>query len=106
MNTDNNTEHGWELSGCRKRPLNTTRVNELWKYGQKLLLNHPTINPKFRTRIENICPYTDNTSDEKYGDVIVMIARFIPFPSSLLTSNSPKGFLRVWDGTGPPVTDP
>lgn len=104
--TTTTTRCEWELSGCQKRPLDTSRVGELWRYGQRLLLNRPTINPKFRTRIENICPYTDNESEEKYGDIIVMIARFIPYPSSRLTSNSPRGFLRVWDGTGPPATDP
>jgi hypothetical protein len=98
----------WEITGCRKTPLSLTRLRELWFYGQDLLSKYPTVNPKYRINIESIAPYNSNekSDSKKYGDLTVMVARIIPFPISIRTNNSPKGFLRVWDGTGNPVTDP
>ncbi len=101
------THNNWEIQGCQKTPLVMSRVSELWEYGQQLLSNHPMVDPKFRFTIENISSsnHLDCTSETKYGDLTLMVANIIPFPASQQTELTPKGFLRGWDGTGPPDSD-
>ena len=97
----------WDVCGSIKTPLYQPRVKELWSYGKLLLSKRPSIREDFRFTIQGVQPYTngDNT-DTRYGDMIIMIARVIPFPISLNTPQSPKGFIRAWDGTGNSTTDP
>lgn len=40
------------------------------------------------------------------GDTTVMVTSILPFPAMELNGCTPRGFLRVWDGTGIPISDP
>lgn len=52
-----------------------------------------------------------NTHVEAYGeanargDLTVMVAAVIPLPDEDTSGGTPRGFLRVWDGTGVPKSD-
>jgi hypothetical protein len=39
------------------------------------------------------------------GDLTAIICSVIPYPEDKQTLTSPKGLLRVWDGTGGPRSD-
>jgi hypothetical protein len=100
-------EQDWAIKGCQKTPLIMSVVKELWIHGQELLSSHPNANPKFRIGIEDVISNSNtNAEEENYGDLTVMVTNIIPFPRSRESTSSPKGFLRVWDGTGPPQCDP
>lgn len=107
---DQNNNEPWNVQGCQKTRLNMSRVVELWEYGQNLMTKRSTVkNASYRMMIENIetAPETTNNAPNKdFGDMIVMVANVIPFPTALQSSSSPRGFLRAWDGTGPSSSDP
>jgi hypothetical protein len=55
--------------------------------------------------------HTDNRV-EKYqdsiprGDVTLLVCAILEMAPEKRSSATPRGFLRVWDGTGPPTSDP
>ncbi len=86
-----------------------SRVKELWKFGQEAMAKRSTVDASFRMMIENVETTPESNLDpqnKNYGDLIVMVTNVIPFPASLRSRTSPRGFVRVWDGTGPSSTDP
>ncbi len=105
---DNDGHIVWRSDGCKKTPLAMSRVKELWEYGQSLFSKQSAVNRAFRIMIENveIVPESNNDPRKDYGDMIAMVANVIPFPISLQSPTSPRGFIRAWDGTGPSSTDP
>ena len=106
---DQNDNEPWNIQGCQKTRLNMSRVIELWEYGQELMTKRSTVkNAFYRMMIEKIetAPETNDAQNKDFGDMIVMVANVIPFPTTLQSSSSPRGFLRVWDGTGPSTSDP
>jgi len=85
-------------------------VQDLWLWGLRRILYHPTIK---LSQSFQICDMTTQDvhevlafPDDLTGDMTVMIAAIIPFPTRQMTDHTPHGYLRLWDGTGRPASDP
>lgn len=81
----------------------------MWKWGQARLADYPTIHKASeKLTISDLArqDQTNDTGDSKTGDLTVMVSAILPVPEALKTTLVPLGYLRVWDGTGPPVSDP
>jgi len=87
------------------------RFAELWKWGQKRLFSHASMKVSQSFKLADM-RRQDNWQMETYGedntrgDLTVMVAAILPVPKELINGISPRGFLRVWDGTGFPASDP
>ena len=94
----------FEVSDLEKK-----MFSNLWEWGQRRLETFPTmkISKSFklsdiqRQHSEQVPLYND---EESTGDLTVMVTSIITRQSEM--SHYPLGFLRVWDGTGVPVSDP
>jgi hypothetical protein len=42
----------------------------------------------------------NNVDESESGDLTAIICDVIPYPAESMSSTSPKGLLRIWDGTG------
>jgi hypothetical protein len=88
-----------------------SRFADLWQWGQGRLLSHPTMKLSLSFKLCDM-QRQDHGQIETYsdehtrGDLTVMVASIIPVPEDLTSGVSPRGFLRVWDGTGFPASDP
>lgn len=75
------------------------RFRDLWDWGQKRIATQVISKPL------NSFKLSETASIEEAGDCTAMICGI--FETSLLSnSQMPKGFLRIWDGTGAPRSDP
>lgn len=80
-----------------------SRANSLWKWGQERLLHHPTIKVSTKFRLADMKRQLETDSTEEaieHGDLTVMVAAKIQVPFEMRTGVTPRGYLRVWDGTG------
>lgn len=85
------------------------RMQELWTWGQKRILSHPTMKEENSFKLCDVMHQDSNvmtTETGLNGDITVMVSAVLPIPDHQLTGVSPRGFLRVWDGTGTPDSDP
>jgi hypothetical protein len=83
-------------------------MKDLWKWTQQLLFERPSMNPMFCLKISDL-PGHGNDDAGRPGDYTCMVAAILPVPHDLAVDSGgswPCGFLRVWDGTGPPTSDP
>ena len=85
---------------------NLSLVNKLWIWGQKRLSNHPTMSPNCYLSIAGVGNDHDNVEVSASGDLTAAVTAIIPMPVNLLRRDTPRGFVRLWDGTGPPRSDP
>jgi hypothetical protein len=87
------------------------RSLELWHWMQKRLMTHATMKAEHSFRLSDM-KHQSSTHTEQYGednargDLTVMVAAIIPVPREQTPGYAPCGFLRVWDGTGFPASDP
>lgn len=93
----------FEVSGPEKK-----KFAGLWKWGQHRFSSFPTMNSSKRFKLADVqrqdSQSVESLSDENSrGDSTVMVTAIIPADERLAY---PRGFLRVWDGTGPPICDP
>lgn len=87
------------------------RMQTLWTWGQKRILSHPTMKPENSFKLGDVmhqesAMMASTQSEIAGGDITVMVSAILPIPEHELTAVSPRGFLRVWDGTGTPDSDP
>ena len=114
----------WEISSTAKNNYTFTlkdyeRFLELWSWGQRQLSLKPfnyagittaaatiTSSQQITVSISSL-DITPNSSELNVinGDLIAMVTAILPIPPGA-SSNSPKGCLRLWDGTGPSLSDP
>jgi hypothetical protein len=92
------------------------RMRETWTWAQKRLLFHPTMKLSHRFKlsdmklqgdphVEQQPPYGETNAAR--GDLTVMVAAIFPAPPNEGKRGVlPLGFIRVWDGTGVPTSDP
>jgi hypothetical protein len=81
-------------------------ANDLWQWGQKRLSSHPTISPNCKLSISGLDqPAEDVEVPNTNVDLTAVITAIIPFPGSP-RHDTPRGWVRLWDGTGPPRSDP
>jgi Telomeric single stranded DNA binding POT1/CDC13 len=81
---------------------------EMWLQTQERFMTGRIMNKEhcFRLsdlRMPNAAPIS--SSDSTQGDLTVMISAIIPLPEENKSGVTPWGFLRVWDGSGPSISD-
>jgi hypothetical protein len=106
----------WSIRPTARTEFSLTLADEswfaaLWQWGQGRLLSHPGMKLSQSFKLCDM-QRQDHGQIESYGDehtrgdLTVMVASVIPVPEDLTSGVSPRGFLRVWDGTGFPASDP
>lgn len=109
-------ETRWELHSTSKHSYTFTisdyqRCRQLWYWGQRQLSFHPLLssssNDTPQQQILSIHSLDIATAENTkiHGDLIAMVTAILPTPPDKVTSTSPKGCLRLWDGTGPSLSD-
>ena len=85
----------------------TERAAALWHWAQSRLASHATLKLSTKLKLSNLSRQEQcESTEETHGDLTVMISAILPVPEALKTASTPLGFLRVWDGTGTPTSDP
>lgn len=84
----------------------TERAAALWHWAQSRLASHATLKASTKVKLSNLSRQEQRESTETHGDLTVMVSAILPVPEALKTASTPLGFLRVWDGTGTPTSDP
>lgn len=90
-------------------PEQRARMETLWRWAQRRFLLHASMKlaHSFKLCDMKLQGTTSSvTGTEVEGDLCVMVTAVIPIPDELRQPTNPSGFLRVWDGTGPPISDP
>ena len=84
---------------------------DMWHWAQRRMMLHATMKLAHRFRLSDM-HLPDSTHTESYGeentrgDLTAMVAAVISIVTdSSLAGVTPRGFLRVWDGTGIPKSD-
>ena len=101
----------WEVLPTAYNPRDVSdeeheRFKSLWHWAQKRFLTYPTM--KLAQSFQ-LCDVTHQGhqvelyDDSTNGDLTCMITEILTAQRSEI---SPRGFLRVWDGSGPPLSDP
>ncbi len=80
----------------------------LWQWAQLRLARYPTIHKQSAklTLSDLAPPEQPQGTQEKTGDLTVMVSAIIFVPETLRSTSTPLCFLRVWDGTGSASSDP
>ena len=84
---------------------------DIWHWAQRRMMLHATMKLAHRFRLSDM-HLPDSTHTEAYGeantrgDLTAMVAAVIPIVTDRSVAGvTPRGFLRVWDGTGIPKSD-
>ena len=94
------------VSGAGQHPgLDLPRAQKLWKWGQQRLSEHPTMSPNCHLSIAGLGEHNDNAEVCEPGDLTAAVTAIIPMPEHLRRRDTPRGFIRLWDGTGPSFSD-
>ena len=111
---------GWVESYTASKPSmldvdDYLRMRELWRWGRQRFSEHPILHGKERISIADVGPVDDleramaGVPIERTvtnGDLIAMVTAIIPQPPEQVSDRTPWAFLRLWDGTGRPESDP
>ncbi|KAL3925500.1 MAG: hypothetical protein SGILL_000367 [Bacillariaceae sp.] len=87
-------------------PVEEILAHSLWEFGQRNIKESANTNADRSATLGEISAMKN--SDEtrlKDRDMTVMVAGVFPFPQ-MPSGVNPHGFLRIWDGTGIPPSDP
>ena len=74
-------------------------LDSIWDWGQERIATKPTIKRAQRIKLSEVA------SMEEAGDCTAMVCGLFE-TERLSDSPIPRGFLRLWDGTGAPSSDP
>jgi hypothetical protein len=74
-------------------------MESLWQWGQERISTKTTMMHSLR------CTLSDLLSKEEAGDCTAMVCGYYEVPPTA-GLHLPKGYLRVWDGTGLSISDP
>ena len=83
------------------------RFPKLWKWGQKRIFQYATIKSDYFWNMADVHRFSIDSAEpdsQKEGDLTVMVTAMIESPTT--SGISAYGFLRVWDGTGAPSSEP
>ena len=81
-------------------------ANSLWRWGQRRLSSHPTMTAKCKLSIAGLDQPDENREVSISGDLTAIVTAIIPYPEHLRRRDTPRGYIRLWDGSGRPVSDP
>lgn len=100
------------------------RSQTLWRWGQRLLQEQPTIMIERKLSLGDIekIPLGDDSlmnpqmlnpeqqerlrQETRDRDLTVLVTAIVPYPTGTQSCINARGFLRVWDGTGGSSNDP
>lgn len=100
------SKNDWYFNSRLKPPLNFSRSNQLWRFAQKRMAMCPNVHPRYMFTNADIEERGKNyVDDNECGDLTAIICDVIPFPAESMSPTSPKGLLRIWDGTGIPRSE-
>ena len=117
---ENPQGQGWVESYTASKPSmldvdDYLRMRDLWRWGRQRFGEHPILHGKERISIADVGPVDDleramaGIPIERTvtnGDLIAMVTAIIPQPPEQVSDRTPRAFLRLWDGTGRPESDP
>ena len=111
---ENLASHHWKIIPTSKVGYKLTdsdkqRFIQLWQWGALRLFKEPTMRDENKVYLSGLKRQEDEDQLDTRPtgiDMTVMICAIITVPPEQRTNVSPRGFLRVWDGTGPPICDP
>ena len=91
--------------------LNWQLLNNLWTWGQHRLAAHPTMSPLCHLSIGEFGEHNNNGNNHSFevpisGDLTAAVTAIIPMPEHSRGRDTPRGYIRLWDGTGPSLSDP
>ena len=106
------TPGGWTVSAKGGAPppprFDEALASRLYAWGQRRLSSHPTVSGRCAATLS--CLNENATAGEAAlasgGDLTVVVTGIVETPEGARTRDSPRGYLRVWDGTGPSRSDP
>ena len=81
-------------------------ANSLWRWGQRRLSSYPTMTPKCKISIAGLDEPDENREVSVSGDLTAVVTTILPYPEHLRRRDTPRGYIRLWDGSGRPVSDP
>jgi hypothetical protein len=85
--------------------IDLSRAQNLWSWGQQRLSEHPTMSPNCHLSIAGLGCGSDNAEVCEPGDLTAAVTAIIAMPEHLRRRDTPRGFIRLWDGTGPSRSD-
>jgi hypothetical protein len=103
-----NSENDWNIITKHSIAASIEQINDLWKFAQKRMSAYPNVQSKYKitmAEVEHMCGEHKGEGSNS-GDLTVMICSIIPISRKEQSLLSPKGVLRIWDGTGMPCCDP
>jgi hypothetical protein len=110
---DSISANDWSLScSCHEdsernaHPLDWRLVNSLWRWGQRRLSLHPTMSPNCKISIAGLDRAVENVEVTVSGDLTAVVTAILPLPDHLRRRDTARGYIRLWDGSGPPRCDP
>ena len=86
-------------------PTNLDNLNaqKLWTFARNRMSESPNIRMEYKTTISDLMSITDG--EVVYKDLTVMVCSVTEYSTVNQDMYSPRGVIRIWDGTGPPRTD-
>jgi hypothetical protein len=97
----------WSSIGDRLGSIQYPYVKNLWLWGQQRLATHPTMSPNCYLSIGGVGDSNNSIAETSVsGDLTAAVTSIIPMPENLRHRDTPRGFIRLWDGTGPSRSDP
>ncbi|KAL7432027.1 hypothetical protein ACHAXM_002879 [Skeletonema potamos] len=106
LNSTSPEDWSVSVSDDEKRVVDLDLTNALWRWGQLRLSTHPTMSPNCYIAISQVSDQVDNFEVSVSGDITAIVTSILPIPEHLRRRDTPRGFLRLWDGTGPSRSDP
>jgi len=99
----------WQVESTAKKEYTFTLTDCflsrcLWKFGQYFIINNSTILEEHKSTIASFDHGAEGS--EVNFDMTALVTMVIPIPATERGPMAPRGYLRIWDGTGPPITDP
>ena len=96
----------WSFNDTIRTPVDHIRVKKLWLWAQTRLAGHLTMNNAVKFSLSQL-NFQDTEHKQKtasvIGDLTVMVSAILPFPHK--NDHTPRGVVRVWDGTGASRSD-
>jgi hypothetical protein len=80
---------------------------QVWRWGQDRIFSFRTLKDEHSSKICDMLRADETKTVEEFRDFTVMVSAVFSIPQDPNTGGvTPCGVLRVWDGTGPPSSDP
>lgn len=107
LSRDDSVEGGGGNLRRTHRALHLPLANDLWRWGQRRLAGHPTVSENCFLSIDRVGDSLNgNREVPTAGDLTAVVTAILPVPEQFRRRDTPRGYVRLWDGTGPSRSDP